>query len=119
MNKLIICTRRDDSIPQLSAEGLIVVSEKELGKCRGCLACRRVKNCVTYQDDAQRCIPIITAADHLDIYLQPESNIKRLLDRVLYALDGTGKTFTLHVEDGKEADYLRRLLLWCKYVEVQ
>ena len=119
MDKLIICPRRDDSIPQVSEEELIVVSEKEIGKCRGCLACRRVKKCITYEDDAQRCIPIVTAASHLDIYLQPEGNIQRLLDRVLYALDGTGKTFTLHIEDAKEVEYLRRLLLWCKYTEVQ
>ena len=119
MDKLIICTRRDDSIPQVSEEELIVVSEKEIGKCRGCLACRRVKKCITYEDDTQRCIPIVTAASHLDIYLQPEGNIQRLLDRVLYALDGTGKTFTLHIEDAKEVEYLRRLLLWCKYTEVQ
>ena len=119
MKKLIICTRRDESIPQTSEEELIVVSEKEIGKCRGCLACRRVKKCITYEDDAQRWIPIVTAADHLDIYLQLDGSIQRLLDRVLYALDGTGKTFTLHVEDDKEVEYLRRLLLWCKYRQVQ
>jgi hypothetical protein len=41
------------------------------------------------------------------------------MDRVLYALDGTGKTFTFHIEDNKEEEYLRRMLLWCKYTEVQ
>ena len=41
------------------------------------------------------------------------------MDRVLYALDGVGKTFALHIADAGEADYLRRLLLWAKYTEVQ
>lgn len=119
MDKLIICTRRDASVPQQEGVEVIAVSEKEIGKCRGCLACRRVKKCITYLDDAQKCIPIITEASHLDIYLQPEGNIQRLMDRVLYALDGTGKTFTFHTEDEKEVEYLRRMLLWCKYTEVQ
>lgn len=119
MEKLIICTRRDDSVAQPEGFGLIVVNEKEIGKCRGCLACRRVKRCITYLDDAQKCIPVITESAHLDIYLQPEGNIRRLMDRVLYALDGTGKTFTFHIEDNKEEEYLRRMLLWCKYTEVQ
>ena len=103
MKKLIICTRRDETVPQIEGTELIAVSEKEIGKCRGCLACRRVKKCIT----------------HLDIYLQPEGNIQRLMDRVLYALDGTDKTFTFHIEDNKEEEYLRRMLLWCKYTEVQ
>jgi len=119
MKKLIICTRRDETVPQIEGTELIAVNEKEIGKCRGCLACRRVKKCITHLDDAQKCIPIITEASHLDIYLQPEGNIQRLMDRVLYALDGTGKTFTFHIGDEKEVEYLRRMLLWCKYTEVQ
>lgn len=119
MKKLIICTRRDETIPQVAEEGLIVVTEKEIGKCRGCLACRRVKKCITYLDDAQKCIPVITEATHIDIYLQPEGSIQRLMDRILYALDGTGKTFSFHINDNKEEEYLRHMLLWCKYTEVQ
>ena len=119
MKRLVICTRRNDSIPQNEDTELIAVSEKEIGKCRGCLACRRVNKCITYLDDAQKCIPLVTEAEHLDIYLQPKGNIQRLMDRVLYALDGTGKTFTFHIEDNKEEEYLRRMLLWCKYTEVQ
>ena len=119
MKKLIICTRRSDFVPQEAGVEIIAVEEKQIGKCRGCMACRRVNRCINYDDDAQLSMPAITSADHLDIYLQPDGNIQRLLDRVLYALDGTGKTFTLHVEDSKEVEYLRRLLLWCKYREVQ
>lgn len=119
MKKLIICTYKSDNIPQPEGVEVLVVSEKQIGKCRGCMRCKILKQCITYNDDAQVCIPLITASDHLDIYLQPDGTIQRLMDRVLYALDGTGKTFTFHTEDDKEAEYLRRLLTWAKYKEVQ
>lgn len=119
MKKLIICTYINENIPQPEGVDVIAVSEKQIGKCRGCMRCKILKQCVTYNDDAQVYIPIITASDHLDIYLQPDGTIQRLMDRVLYALDGTGKTFTFHVEDSKEVEYLRRLLVWAKYQEIQ
>ena len=119
MKKLTICTRRADNIPENEGVETIVITEKQIGKCRGCLACRRVKKCITYMDDAHVCIPLLNEAEHWDIFFQPESTIQRLLDRVLYALDGTGKTFTFHVEDDKETDYVRRLLVWAKYKEIQ
>ena len=119
MKKLIICTRRSDFVPQEAGVEIIAVEEKQIGKCRGCMACRRVNKCINYDDDAQLSMPAITSADHLDIYLQSEGIIQRLMDRVLYVLNGTGKTFTFHIEDAKEAEYLRRLLLWAKYTEVQ
>lgn len=116
MKTLAICTHRSDKIP-VDPE-LIVVSEQEIGKCRGCMRCRILKQCISYKDDAQECIPRITAADHLDIYLQPDGSIQRLMDRVLYALNGEGKTFTFHIEDNSEEEYLRRLLTWAKYREI-
>ena len=119
MDKLIIATYRTVDLPLQNHPDAIIVSEKQIGKCRGCLACRRVKNCINYDDDAQVSIPLINSASHLDFYLQSEGTIQRLMDRVLYALDGVGKTFTLHIADAKEAEYLRRLLLWAKYTEVQ
>lgn len=119
MERLVIATYRTPDIASLGEGDAIIVSEKQIGKCRGCLACRRVKNCINYDDDAQQSIPLINAASHLDFYLQPEGTIQRLMDRVLYALDGVGKTFALHIADAGEADYLRRLLLWAKYTEVQ
>lgn len=120
MKKLTICTRRS-GVTDGGNDGTeyIAVSEKEIGKCRGCMRCKILKQCISYMDDAQNCIPLITGADHLDIYLQPEGTIQRLMDRVLYALNGEGKTFTFHVEDKTEEEYLRRLLTWAKYREVQ
>ncbi len=117
MNTLTISTYKSDNITP-SGE-TIIISEKEIGKCRGCLRCRILKQCISYKDDAQECIPLLLAADHLDIYLQPASTIQLLMDRVLYALagQGEGKTFTFHIEDGTEAEYLRNLLTWCKYKE--
>jgi hypothetical protein len=119
MKRLVVATYRTDAIAMQEGAEIIVIDEKNIHKCRGCLACRRVGHCINFEDDAQLCIPLFLAADHLDIYLQPEGNIQRLVDRVLYALNGVGKTFTLHIEDSKETDYLRRLLLWAKYTEVQ
>lgn len=118
MKKIIICTRQADNIIATDGQDIIAVSEKEIGKCRGCMACRRLKKCINYLDDAQVSIPSINEADHLDIYLQPDGNIQRLMDRVLYALDGTNKTFKFYIEDNKETEYLRRLLTWAKYTEV-
>lgn len=118
MKRLIICTRKNNSILLENDVEIIAVDEKKIGKCRGCMACRRLNKCINYLDDAQQCIPVINEADHLDFYLQPEGNILRLMDRVLYAINGTGKTFTFHTEDNKEADYLRRLLTWAKYLEI-
>ena len=116
---LSICTRRDSSLDSLSGDkAIIVIEEKQIGKCRGCLRCKILKQCISYNDDAQLCIPLITGADHLDFYLQSDGMIMRLMERVLYALNGEGKTFTLHIEDGKEAEYLRRVLVWAKYKEL-
>ena len=119
MKRLIIATYRTDNLSLQDDADVIIVSEKNIHKCRGCLACRRVGHCINFDDDAQLCIPLFHTADHIDIHLQPEGNIQRLVDRVLYALNGVGKTSTLHIGDPKEADYLRRLLLWAKYTEVQ
>ena len=119
MKKLIICTKNTDSIPKYDNVTIITVSEKQIGKCRGCMACRRLNKCINYLDDAQNCIPIITEAEHIDFYLQPNGTIQRLMDRVLYTLDGNGKTFTFHTTDDKETEYLRRLLTWAKYKEVK
>lgn len=119
MKKLTICTYKTESVPQHEGDGIIVVSEKQIGKCRGCLRCKILKQCITYNDDAQLCIPLIAEADHLDIYLQPDGMIQRLMDRVLYSLEGTGKTFAFHIEDEKEAAYVRNLLVWAKYTEIQ
>lgn len=119
MQKLAICSYRSDTLPLSYGENCIVVSEKNIGKCRGCMRCRILKQCVSYMDDAQQCIPLVAEAEHLDLYLQSGGVIQRLLDRVLYALDGSGKTFTLHIEDDTEAEYVRRLLTWAKYREVQ
>lgn len=83
------------------------------------MACRRLNKCINYLDDAQNCIPTITEAEHIDFYLQPNGNIQRLMDRVLYTLDGNGKTFTFHITDNKEAEYLHRLLTWAKYQEIK
>lgn len=118
MKKAIISTYATQNIEEHIDSQTIIVSEKQIGKCRGCLACRRLNRCINYDDDAQVCIPIINEADHLDIYLQPDGNIQRLMDRILYALDGTNKTYKLHIEDPKESEYLRRLLKWAKYTEI-
>ncbi len=117
MKRLVICTRREGIV--LPEEGVLVLAVEELnvGKCRGCMRCKILKQCITYNDDAQRCIPIVTEADHLDVYLQPEGNVKLLMDRTLYALNGKGKTFTFHGEEGAESQYLRRLLTWAGYAE--
>lgn len=119
MDKLIICTRITEGIKQHDNNEIIVISEKQIGKCRGCMRCKILKHCITYNDDAQLCIPLIAEANHLDIYLQNDGIIQRLMDRVLYSLEGTGKTFTFHIEDDTEASYIRRLLTWAKYTEVQ
>lgn len=119
MQRLIICTRREGLTLPDGDVNVLVVEEQEIGKCRGCMRCKILKQCVTYKDDAQKCIPIVTEADSLEIYLQPEGNVRRLMDRVLYALDGKGKTFSFHGENQDEAEYLRRLLTWAGYTEVK
>ncbi len=82
------------------------------------MRCKIMKQCISYSDDAQQFIPVINAAAHLDIYLQLEGDVRRLLDRVLYALDGKGKTFAFYGEGGVgEEAYLRRLLVWAGYTE--
>ena len=119
MKRIIISTYPIEVPSTQDERQVIVVDEKQIGKCRGCLACRRLNKCINYDDDAQLCIPLFHEADHIDFHLQPEGRIQRLMDRVLYAIDGTGKTFTLHIEDPKESEYLRRLLKWAKYTEIQ
>ena len=118
MNSLIICTRREGLPLQGDDLPVIAVSEKHIGKCRGCMRCKYVKKCIAYQDDAQECLPLIQEAAHLDIYLQSGSQTRLLFDRTLYALEGEGRTFTLHVEDDAEAEYLKNLLTWVGYKEV-
>ena len=119
MKRLIISTYKSDKITPQEGVDVIYVGEKQIGKCRGCMACRRLNKCINYDDDAQLCLPIINSADHIEFYLQPDGMIQRLMDRVLYALNGEGKTFAFQKEDAKEVDYLRRLLVWAKYTEVQ
>lgn len=117
MKKLVICTRRDGVTIADGSAKVLAVDEQEIGKCRGCMRCKILKQCVSYNDDAQICIPLITEADCLEVHLQPEGHIQRLMDRVLYALDGKGKTFAFRGEDRCEEDYLRRLLTWAGYAE--
>ncbi len=119
MKNLIICTRQEGVEIQQDGVRVLAVSEMQVGKCRGCMRCKILKHCISYNDDAQRCIPAILEADHLDIYLQPEGIVRRLMDRVLYALEGKGKTFTIKGDDQTEADYLRRLLTWAGYLELR
>lgn len=115
--KLVICTRREGIVISDNNAKVLAVGEQEIGKCRGCMRCRILKQCVSYNDDAQKCIPLITGADCLEVYIQPEGHIQRLMDRVLYALNGKGKTFSFRGEDRSEEEYLRRLLTWAGYVE--
>lgn len=115
--KLVICTRREGVVIPDDNVKMLAVDEQGIGKCRGCMRCRILKQCVTYNDDAQKCIPLIAGADCLEVYLQPEGHIQRLMDRVLYALNGKGKTFSFRGEDRSEEEYLRRLLAWAGYVE--
>ncbi len=116
-NKVIVCTRREGIVTADDSVKILAVEELEIGKCRGCMRCKILKQCVTYNDDAQKCIPVITEADHLEIYLQSEGCVKRLMDRVLYALNGKRKTFSFQGSDGEETEYLRRLLTWAGYTE--
>ncbi|MCM1371701.1 MAG: hypothetical protein NC113_01110 [Bacteroides sp.] len=116
-NKLVICTRRDGVVSSDDNTKVLAVDEQEIGKCRGCMRCRILKQCVSYNDDAQKCIPLITSADCLELYLQPEGHLQRLMDRVLYALNGKGKTFSFRGDDRGEEEYLRRLLVWAGYTE--
>ncbi len=117
MKKVIICTRREGLVALDDGVEILVVEEQEIGKCRGCMRCKILKQCVTYRDDAQKCIPVVTGADSLEIHLQPDGNIRRLMDRVLYALDGKGKTISFRGKDEGEAEYLRHLLIWAGYTE--
>ena len=117
MNRLIICTRREGLPLQGDDTPVIAVSEKNIGKCRGCMRCKYVKMCIAYQDDAQECLPLILEAGHLDIFLQSGGQTRLLFERTLYALQGEGRTFTLHVAYAAEEDYIRNLLTWAGYKE--
>lgn len=117
MKKLILCTRREGITAQDNGAEVLAVEEKIIGKCRGCMRCKILKQCVSYNDDAQRCIPLINEADSLELHLQPDGCLQRLMDRVLYALNGKGKTFSFRGDDRSEEDYLRRLLTWAGYTE--
>lgn len=118
MGKLILCTRRDDLVLQGNEDAeVLAVEELNIGKCRGCMRCKVLKHCISYNDDAQKCIPLITGADSLEVYLQPGSNVQLLLNRVLYALAGNGRPFSFRGEDKTEEEYLRRLLTWAGYTE--
>ena len=119
MEKLILCTRKEGLVLPDDGTEVLAVEEKTIGKCRGCMRCKILKQCVTYNDDAQKCIPLVTEADSLEVYLQPDGCIQRLMDRVLYALNGKGKTFCFRGDDRGEEDYLRRLLTWAGYAEVK
>ncbi len=115
--KVIICTRKEGVVLADDSAEILAVEELEIGKCRGCMRCKILKQCISYNDDAQKCIPIIIGADCLEIHLQPEGRVQRLMDRVLYALNGKGKTFSFKGNDGEEVEYLRRLLTWAGYTE--
>ena len=117
MKMLILCTRRDGTAFLDADAEVLAVEEQNIGKCRGCMRCKVLKQCISYNDDAQKCIPLVTEADCLEIYMQSEGCIQRLMDRVLYALNGKGKTFSLLGEDRGEEEYLRRLLTWAGYTE--
>lgn len=114
---MTICYKRDPDIPATMAQDAIVISELNIGKCRGCLRCRIVKSCITYNDDAPLQLPPILSADRLDIYLQNENGISHLLNRIVYGLagQGNGKPYTLHIQDDSEVAYIKRMLDWCGY----
>lgn len=117
MKKLVLCTRRDGIEFREKDVEVLAIENLNIGKCRGCMRCKILKQCVTYNDDAQKCIPLINEADFLEVHLQSEGCIQRLMDRVLYALNGKGKTFSLLGEDRGEEEYLKLLLTWAGYTE--
>ena len=118
---MVICNYRNPEIPATMETDAIVINELNIGKCRGCLRCRIVKSCITYNDDAPLQLPAITSAERLDIYLQKDSDVALLLNRILYGLakQGQGRPYALDVEDAREVDYVKRMLDWCGYKLVE
>ena len=104
----------------LESKDTLDVSTLQFGKCRGCLACRFAKKCVSYNDDAQKALDIIKDYDHLDIHLTDGQDIfERLLYRMLYGLKSTGRTYTLHgAAQTHSASEVARLLNWLGYKQV-
>ena len=119
MEKLSIATFRADNVPGVSEDELLIVSELDINKCRGCLRCRQLGQCAWFNDDAARLAPVVASASHLDFYLQKDGNLSLLLNRVLFAMvKAEGKSYTLHIEDNAEQEYVSRLLDWCGYTKI-
>ena len=113
---MIISTFRAENISVTDSDSLLVVSELDINKCKGCLRCRQLGKCAWFNDDAARLASGIASANHLDLYLQKDGNLSLLINRVLFALmKSEGKTYTLHIEDNTEEEYIRRCLDWCGY----
>ena len=114
---MVICNYRNPDIPATMESDAIVINDLNIGKCRGCLRCRIVKSCITYNDDAPLQLPVISSGARLCIYLQKDSDVALLLNRSVDGLakQGQGRPYALHIEDGREVEYVKRMLDWCGY----
>lgn len=111
---MVITTYTTENTPK--DDNILVVSELDINKCKGCLRCRQLGKCAWFNDDAARLAPVIAEAQHLDLYLQKDGNLSLLINRVLFAITKSqGKTYTLHIQDNTEEEYIRRCLDWCGY----
>ena len=109
-----------EGVAGIEGKDTLDVSTLEFGKCRGCLACRFAKKCVSYNDDAQKALDIIKDYTHLDIHLTDgQDTFERLLYRMLYGLKSTGRTYTLNgATQTHSASEVARLLNWLGYKQV-
>lgn len=109
-----------EGVTGIGGDGTLDVNTLVFAKCRGCLACRFAKKCVSYNDDAQKALDIVAGYSHLDIHLTDGNDtVERLLYRMLYGLKSTGRTYTLHgATQTHSASEVSRLLNWLGYEQV-
>lgn len=109
-----------EGVAGIEGNDTLDVNALQFGKCRGCLACRFAKKCVSYDDDAQKALDIVAGYTHLEIHLaHGNDTVERLLYRILYGLKSTGRTYTLHgATQSRSASEVSRLLNWLGYRQV-